>query len=200
MSSPTHEYISLNPFLNLQTHEQLPSGHLSINIPEALQTHKSRVKQPSHQPGCSWQIESPTTQLSNIGTQHRNELDSCKAHDCENSEKSFKSNLNPIKTIVQKTVYVYPILLISYLIVFIVTIIVLLVIFVKDDSCLKLAKLDELHEVKNIIENGNFNDSIDKTTETTHCPITKTNPTIYEKTKSNKADLLKHYMSCVTEL
>ena len=76
VSSPTHEYISLNPFLNLQTHEQLPSGHLSINIPEALQTHKSRVKQPSHQPGCSWQIESPTTQLSNIETQHRNELDS----------------------------------------------------------------------------------------------------------------------------
>ena len=74
--------------------------------------------------------------------ENRNELDSCKAHDCENSEKSFKSNLNPIKTIVQKTVYVYPILLISYLIVFIVTIIVLLVIFVKDDSCLKLAKLD----------------------------------------------------------
>ena len=74
VSSPTHEYISLNPFLSLQT--QLPSGHLSINIPEALQTHKSRMKQPSQQPGWSWQIESPTTQLSNIETQHRNELDS----------------------------------------------------------------------------------------------------------------------------
>ena len=102
----SHEYISLNPFLNLQTHAPLPAGYLSINIPEALQTHKSRVKQPSKQPGCSWQIESSTTQLFNIETQCRNELDSF----------SFffllicTSNPSPIHKshfLISRTVYVY---------------------------------------------------------------------------------------------
>lgn len=59
-----------------------------------------------------------------------------------------------------------------YLIILAVTVIVLIVIFSKDDSFLKFAKLDELNEVREKL-------------------LTET---------SNQADLLKHYMTCVTEI
>lgn len=102
---------------------------------------------------------------------------------------------------VHKQVYSYTYLTLAYFIVFIVTIIVLLVIFVKDDSCLKFAKLDELHEVKEKLI------GCDKEKTTKENEVSGESGKNNEKPEttiiteeSNIADLIKHYMTCVTEL
>ena len=122
----------------------------------------------------------------------------CKLSVCCNSAK------HPIT----KKIYVFPLLKIAFFVALAAMEIVLLVMFVKSDSFLKFAKLDELNEVKQKLLEGKFNDSYNKMTEFYDVKETKTatkeNGSSPKKTllteTSNQADLLKHYMTCVTEI
>ena len=92
---------------------------------------------------------------------------------------------------------------IIYMVLLVCIIVLLCIFFVKDDSCLKFAKLDELREVKEKLLKMDVSELVDKTTEKHKATgesgnnNTKTEITTEE---SNRADLLKHYMTCITEL
>ena len=77
-----------------------------------------------------------------------------------------------------------------------VTFVVFIVIFFKDDSGIRYAKLYELNSIKEKILSDDFIDSIDETEE-----IDSNTPekSVTNKT-SNRTALLKHYMDCVTEI
>ena len=80
----------------------------------------------------------------------------------------------------------------------------LIVVFIKDDSGLRLAKLDELHSIKSEFLNYDCKDSDQKIEERLDTfekngEWEKTNKSVITKS-STKADLLKHYMTCVTEI
>lgn len=81
-----------------------------------------------------------------------------------------------------------------YFILLIITIVLIIVSIFKDATFLKIEKLNELFSIKQKILNDSLEDSCDKKTEEDH-----TGKKIISK-KSNRADLLKHYMTCVTEL
>ncbi|MBR4322532.1 hypothetical protein [Treponema sp.] len=91
-----------------------------------------------------------------------------------------------------------------YFIIFTVTDITLLVLFVKDDSGLRYAKLEELRTIRENIDT--FENSIDKKNtiveEKTKKCAQKTTVTTTKTTSetSNRANLLKHYMDCITEI
>lgn len=93
------------------------------------------------------------------------------------------------------------ILFIAYFVILVFMIVVSFVLYLKDDNLLKLAKLDELHEIKcKLIENVS-NISSDKLTEISNYTTKSELETIIKiSEKSNQADLLKHYMTCITEL
>ena len=118
--------------------------------------------------------------------------------------------------IVQKRVNWYPVFSMTYFVVLAGTLAALIVLFAKDDSWLKCAKLDELHEIKEKLLKGEVNDSANKTEiedksaqKTTNMgKDSNTNTKITETTKTNKtteitdqrAELLKHYMNCVADI
>ena len=93
------------------------------------------------------------------------------------------------------------ILFIAYFVILVFMIVVSFVLYLKDDNLLKLAKLDELHEIKcKLIENVS-NISSDKLTEiSNYTTKSELESIIKNSEKSNQADLLKHYMTCITEL
>ena len=93
------------------------------------------------------------------------------------------------------------ILFIAYSVILVFMIVISFVLYLKDDNLLKLAKLDELHEIKyKLIENVS-NISSDKLTEISKYTRKSELKTIIKNSeKSNQADLLKHYMTCITEL
>ena len=81
----------------------------------------------------------------------------------------------------------------------------MLMIYIKDDFCIRVAKLSELAEIKNKILTNNKNDSLPSNIVENldiyekNGNYEKVNKSIIQKS-SIDADLLKHYMTCVTEL
>ena len=74
-----------------------------------------------------------------------------------------------------------------------VSLVLLMIYLIKGNSAIKLEKLNDLYFIKQKLLENDFDDSVDKTTEISH-----TDKRITEK--QNRADLLKHYMTCITEL
>ena len=92
---------------------------------------------------------------------------------------------------------------IIYMVLHVCIIVLLCIFFVKDNSCLKFAKLDELHEITEKLLGMDINDSFDKTTKESEPTGESGNNNIKPEIvteKSNIADLIKHYMTCITEL
>ena len=117
---------------------------------------------------------------------------------------------------VQKKTNIYPIFCMAYFVVLAGTLAALIVLFIKDDSWFRCAKLNELRKIREKFFAGEVNDSANKTeTEDKSTQKTtnmgkdsNTNTKITETTKTNKtteitdqrAALLRHYMDCVAEL
>lgn len=95
--------------------------------------------------------------------------------------------------IVQKKVNLYLVFCIVYVLILAVTIATLLVLFVKDDSYIKCAKLNALREVKEMLSSKEFENSVDETEK-----VVKSN--VVTETTDNRVKLLKHYMSCVADI
>ena len=79
----------------------------------------------------------------------------------------------------------------------------LLIHFLKDKDYLKLSKIEKLTEIKDQLLKNETDSLFLVTTETTvtsNCLLNKGTTTSKERNKTNKADLIKHYMTCVTEL
>lgn len=79
-----------------------------------------------------------------------------------------------------------------YLIV-IILVIILIIFLLKDDLALRLEKLNDLNQIQQYLLIVDFSDEFNETEI-----YTKKNKTISKS--SNRADLLKHYMTCITEL
>lgn len=102
-----------------------------------------------------------------------------------------------------KKVFLYHVLCIVFIIVLGVTVTVLLMLLIKDDSGIRYEKLDELNSIKDKLLECNTeiawgkNKDVTKTVanEKNECTETTTTKKIY-----NRIDLLKHYMSCVTDV
>ena len=76
------------------------------------------------------------------------------------------------------------------------SLVALFIFFSKDDSCIRCAKLNALHSIKEKILACEFSDSIYEATEKNPEDCNKT-----VKTQThNRADLLRHYMDCITEI
>ena len=94
-----------------------------------------------------------------------------------------------------------------YIIILVLTDTALIILFIKDDSGLRYAKLDELHSIKDKIDC--FENSHDKNNTSVEekqnllCNSAACQPvttkTIRTET-SNRTALLKHYMSCIAEV
>ena len=93
--------------------------------------------------------------------------------------------------VVQEKTNMYPIFCMAYFVVLVGTLAALIVLFAKDDSWLKCAKLDELREIREKFFAGEVNDSANKT---------ETKTTTTTETTDNRAELLKHYMNCVADI
>lgn len=85
-----------------------------------------------------------------------------------------------------------------------VTLIVLFIIVFKDDNGIRYEKLDELKSVKHkLIKNFDSrvcNTDTIKTESNSFCCNNQSSETNITNTRNVKADLLKHYMTCITEL
>lgn len=104
--------------------------------------------------------------------------------------------------IIQKKVNLYSVFCIVYVLILAVTIATLIVLFVKDDSYIKCAKLNTLREVKEMLSNKEFKNSVDKIEKEVEFvnsnAVTKTTTT--KETTDNRVKLLKQYMSCVADI
>lgn len=101
--------------------------------------------------------------------------------------------------------FLYHILCIVFIIVLGVTVTVLLLVVVKDDSGIRYEKLDALCSVEDKIIK--LSDSVDKNktaieekTEQNCNGAEKVTKTTTDTATSNYAALLKHYMNCITEI
>lgn len=100
-------------------------------------------------------------------------------------------------------IFLYHVICIVFIIVFGVTVTVLFMLLIKDDSGIRYEKLDELNSIKDKLLECNSeiawgkNKDVTKTVanEKNECTETTTTKKIY-----NRIDLLKHYMSCVTDI
>ena len=100
-----------------------------------------------------------------------------------------------------KKVFFYHILCIVFVIVLGVTVTVLLMLLIKDDSGIRYEKLDELKKVKEkLIDIINCQETILEEEIIEKNSMPEKTKTTTRKPKSIKADLLKHYMSCVTDI
>ena len=113
----------------------------------------------------------------------------------KNINDNFK-NCNPKEVNVTQTKTQYNLPTIFFLTTSAVTLFVLIVFLVKDDSGVRYAKLDELHSIKEKLLADGFPDSFGENTET---ESSDRNKTTKSKT-SNRTALLMHYMDCVTEI
>ena len=93
--------------------------------------------------------------------------------------------------VVQEKTNMYPIFCMAYFVVLAGTIAALIVLFIKDDSCFRCTKLDELREIRGKFFAGEVNDSANKT---------ETNKTTTTEITDQRAELLKHYMNCVADI
>lgn len=93
---------------------------------------------------------------------------------------------------------------IAFIVVYAVAVAVLLVLFAKDDSGIKFAKLDELHEIRDKILSYDIESLFSETTDETKTVSHKEtdNSTCTKKTtkKIDQSALLNHYMDCLVEI
>lgn len=101
-------------------------------------------------------------------------------------------------------VIMYHVLLVVYLCVLAVTLIVLFIIVFKDDNGIRYEKLDELKSVKHkLIKNFDSrvcNTDTIKTESNSFCCNNQSSETNITNTRNGKEELIKHYMTCITEL
>lgn len=85
-----------------------------------------------------------------------------------------------------------------------VTLIVLFIIVFKDDNGIRYEKLDELKSVKHkLIKNFDSrvcNTDTIKTESNSFCCNNQSSETNITNTRNVKEELIKHYMTCITEL
>ncbi len=113
----------------------------------------------------------------------------------KNINDNFK-NCNPKEVNVTQTKTQYTLPTIFFLTTSAVTLFVLIVFLVKDDSGVRYAKLYELHSIKEKLLADGFPDSFGENTETESSDRKKTT----KSKTSNRTALLMHYMDCVTEI
>lgn len=93
---------------------------------------------------------------------------------------------------------------IAFIVVYAAAVVVLLVLFAKDDSGIKFAKLDELHEIRDKILSYDIESLFSETTDETKTVSRKEtdNSTCTKKTtkKIDQSALLNHYMDCLVEI
>lgn len=109
---------------------------------------------------------------------------------------------------IYSTINLYPLFCIVAIIVLSVMLIILLRFLLKDDTALKIIKLNELQSIKSEISKLTADEAFDKTTE--EIPSVEKSEESKDKketqnlasmtTKSNKAALLKHYMNTLSEI
>ena len=117
----------------------------------------------------------------------------------------------------ERTSYIYIIFLLLFIVIVAITFTVLVILLLKDDSGIRLAKLDELNSLRSEFQ-GFESSSVDTTTtvipntepkssasansnEATATASFTVNGTSTTTTqKNNQADLLKQYMTCITEI
>ena len=124
-------------------------------------------------------------------------------------EVFIKEGVIPSEKVIEKTINLnyYPFFALFVGLLLLIAEIVLIIFVFKDDSWLKSTKLDELYSIKKKLLDEDSDDLLGFNTEslTTEESQTeqseKNKKTVKKETKeSNRADLLKHYMTCVTEL
>ena len=93
---------------------------------------------------------------------------------------------------------------IAFIVFYAAAVVVLLVLFAKDDSGIKFAKLDELHEIRDKILSYDIESLFSETTDETKTVSHKEtdNSTCTKKTtkKIDQSALLNHYMDCLVEI
>ncbi len=97
-------------------------------------------------------------------------------------------------------VFLYHILCIIYICALATTITTLLVMLLKDDSAIRYEKLDMLKEASKTFNCQNFNEYEETSTSETNGETKDSKKTITTTKKSIKKDLIKHYMSCISEI
>ena len=104
--------------------------------------------------------------------------------------------------VVQEKTNMYPIFCMAYFVVLAGTLAALIVLFAKDDSWLKCAKLDELRAIRGMLLDETFKGSVDKTEKEVEVvnSNTETKTTTTTETTDNRAELLKHYMNCIADI
>lgn len=115
----------------------------------------------------------------------------------------FTNDFHPVGS-KNQYVIMYHVLLVAYLCVLAVTLIVLFIIVFKDDNGIRYEKLNELKSVKhNLIKNFDSrvcNTDTIKTESNSFCCNNQSLETNITNTRNVKEELIKHYMTCITEL
>lgn len=155
----------------------------------------------------SQQLVSDNQNQSPVDVQDSSAQTSFKMEVSSNEEmKNVVEVTNAFHPVGSKNQYVimYHVLLVAYLCVLAVTLIVLFIIVFKDDNGIRYEKLNELKSVKhNLIKNFDSrvcNTDTIKTESNSFCCNNQSLETNITNTRNVKADLLKHYMTCITEL
>lgn len=101
-----------------------------------------------------------------------------------------------------KKVFLYHVLCIVFIIILGVTVTVLLMLLIKDDSGIRYEKLDELNSIKDKLLECNTEIAWGKNKDVTKTVANEKDGSAEITTKKvdNRTDLLKHYMSCVTDI
>lgn len=104
--------------------------------------------------------------------------------------------------VVQKKTNMYPIFCMAYFVVLAGTIAALIVLFIKDDSCFRCTKLNELRAIRGMLLDETFKGSVDKTEKEVEVvnSNTETKTTTTTETTDNRAELFKHYMNCIADI
>ena len=117
-------------------------------------------------------------------------------------ENSEGRSLEKVDINTTKTYFLVP--CIAFIVVYAAAVAVLLVLFAKDDSGIKFAKLDELHEIRDKILSYDIESLFSETTDETKTVSRKEtdNSTCTKKTtkKIDQSALLNHYMDCLVEI
>lgn len=100
-----------------------------------------------------------------------------------------------------KKIFLYHILCMVFIIVLGITLAVLLVMLLKDDSCVRFEKLDELARIReNLIEGISYKEVLLEENTMENSSKSKTSKKNIKSSKSIKAELVKHYMSCIADI
>lgn len=120
----------------------------------------------------------------------------------QSEENSKGVSLKKLDVTTTKSYFLIP--CIAFLVVYVSVLAVLLVLFAKDDSGIKFAKLDELHEIRDKILSYDIESLYSETTDETKTVSRKEtdNSTCTKKTtkKIDQSALLNHYMDCLVEI